>query len=50
VHLSSQAHPRTYFVEPEEVAAVALMLAKESAGGITGQAIDVDGGEPIYQE
>jgi 3-hydroxybutyrate dehydrogenase len=36
--------PQNRLIEPEEVAAVALMLAAESARGITGQAINVDGG------
>lgn len=31
-------------IEPEEIAAVALFLAGEAAKGITGQAINVDGG------
>jgi NAD(P)-dependent dehydrogenase (short-subunit alcohol dehydrogenase family) len=31
-------------IDPEEVAAVALFLAQESSKGITGQAINVDGG------
>ena len=31
-------------IAPAEVAGLALMLASEKAGGITGQAINVDGG------
>ncbi len=36
--------PQNRLIAPEEVAELALMLASESAGGITGQAINVDGG------
>jgi 3-hydroxybutyrate dehydrogenase len=36
--------PQNRLIEPEEVAAVALFLAQESSKGITGQAINVDGG------
>ena len=36
--------PQKRLIEPGEVAAVALFLAKESSKGITGQAINVDGG------
>jgi NAD(P)-dependent dehydrogenase (short-subunit alcohol dehydrogenase family) len=36
--------PQRRLIAPEEVAHVALMLAAESAKGITGQAINVDGG------
>ncbi|MEK6600558.1 MAG: SDR family oxidoreductase, partial [Candidatus Binatota bacterium] len=31
-------------IAPEEVAELALMLASKSADGITGQAINLDGG------
>jgi len=37
--------PQQRLIRPEEVAAVAVFLASENAAGITGQAIDVDGGE-----
>lgn len=37
--------PQSRLIRPEEVAAAALFLSSEEAGGITGQAIDVDGGE-----
>jgi NAD(P)-dependent dehydrogenase (short-subunit alcohol dehydrogenase family) len=37
--------PQRRLIQPEEVAAVALFLAADEAYGITGQAIDVDGGE-----
>jgi enoyl-[acyl-carrier-protein] reductase (NADH) len=36
--------PQRRLIEPEEVAYVALMLASDRARGITGQAIQVDGG------
>lgn len=37
--------PQRRLIRPEEVAAVALFLASDQAAGITGQAINVDGGE-----
>jgi len=37
--------PQRRLIRPDEVAAVALFLAGPDAAGITGQAIDVDGGE-----
>jgi NAD(P)-dependent dehydrogenase (short-subunit alcohol dehydrogenase family) len=40
--------PQQRLIEPEEVATVALMLAGESAKGITGQAINVDGGAVMF--
>jgi NAD(P)-dependent dehydrogenase (short-subunit alcohol dehydrogenase family) len=36
--------PQRRLIEPEEVANLTLMLASDSASGITGQAINVDGG------
>ena len=36
--------PQRRLIEPEEVAYVTVMLASERARGITGQAIQVDGG------
>jgi len=36
--------PQNRLIAPAEVAALALMLASEAAGGITGQSINVDGG------
>ena len=38
-------NPQQRLITPEEVATVAVMLAGEAARGITGQAINVDGGE-----
>lgn len=40
--------PQNRLVEPEEVAAVAVMLASEEARGINGQAINIDGGAVVY--
>ena len=37
--------PQHRLIQPDEVAAVAVFLVGEAAAGITGQAIDVDGGE-----
>jgi len=37
--------PQRRLIQPDEVAAVAVFLAGDAAAGITGQAIDVDGGE-----
>jgi len=39
-----KTNPQNRLIAPEEVAAVALMLVGEDARGITGQAINVDGG------
>lgn len=36
--------PQKRFIDPDEVAYLAVMLASEKAKGITGQAINVDGG------
>lgn len=40
--------PQGRLVEPEEVAAVAVLLASNDARGINGQAINVDGGAVVY--
>lgn len=40
--------PQNRFVEPEEIAAVAVTLASEEARGMTGQAINIDGGAVVY--
>ncbi|MDQ1559968.1 MAG: hypothetical protein QOD32_3028 [Pyrinomonadaceae bacterium] len=40
--------PQNRLVTPEEVAAVALLLASEDGRGITGQAINVDGGSVLF--
>jgi NAD(P)-dependent dehydrogenase (short-subunit alcohol dehydrogenase family) len=36
--------PQKRLIEPEEVAAIAVFLAQEINRGITGQAINIDGG------
>ncbi len=36
--------PQNRLIEPEEVAAIAVFLAQDSSKGITGQAINIDGG------
>lgn len=40
--------PQNRIVSPEEVAALALLLASEDGRGINGQAINVDGGTVLY--
>jgi len=40
--------PQERLIEPEEVAAMAVYLAQEISKGITGQAINVDGGTVMY--
>ena len=40
--------PQNRLVTPEEVAAVALLLASDDGRGITGQGINVDGGTVLY--
>lgn len=40
-----EMNPMRRFIQPDEVAAVALFLASAGAAGITGQAYNVDGGE-----
>ena len=40
--------PQKRLIQPEEVAAVALLLAQENGRGITGQAINVDGGAVMF--
>ena len=42
--LFAESSPQKRLIAPAEVAGLALMLASEKAGGITGQAINVDGG------
>jgi anthraniloyl-CoA monooxygenase len=38
------ASPQRRLIEPDEIADLTVMLASEAAKGITGQAINVDGG------
>lgn len=40
--------PQNRLMEPEEVAAVAVLLASEDARGINGQGINIDGGAVVY--
>ena len=40
--------PQNRLVTPEEVAALALLLASEEGRGITGQAINIDGGSVLF--
>jgi NAD(P)-dependent dehydrogenase (short-subunit alcohol dehydrogenase family) len=40
----AKTSPQKRLIEPEEVAALAVFLAQESSKGITGQAINLDGG------
>ncbi len=40
--------PQHRIIEPEEVAALALLLASEEGRGINGQAINVDGGSVLF--
>jgi len=40
--------PQKRLITPEEVAAVALLLASEEGRGINGQAINVDGGTVLF--
>jgi NAD(P)-dependent dehydrogenase (short-subunit alcohol dehydrogenase family) len=42
--LFAASAPQKRLIEPEEVASLALLLAGEKSAGITGQAINVDGG------
>lgn len=43
-----KTNPQGRLIEPDEVAAVALLLASDSARGVTGQAINVDGGAVMF--
>jgi len=43
-----RSNPQGRLIAPEEVANVALFLALDASGGITGQAINVDGGALMY--
>ena len=40
--------PQKRLIQPEEVAAVAMLLAQDGGKGITGQAINVDGGSVMF--
>jgi NAD(P)-dependent dehydrogenase (short-subunit alcohol dehydrogenase family) len=40
----TKSSPQRRLIEPEEVASIAVFLAQDSSRGITGQAINIDGG------
>jgi NAD(P)-dependent dehydrogenase (short-subunit alcohol dehydrogenase family) len=42
--LFAASAPQNRLIKPEEVASLALLMASEKLGGMTGQAINVDGG------
>jgi 3-hydroxybutyrate dehydrogenase len=44
----ARTSPQNRLIEPDEVAALAVYLAQERARGITGQAINVDGGSVMF--
>jgi NAD(P)-dependent dehydrogenase (short-subunit alcohol dehydrogenase family) len=44
LQLFKSSSPQKRLIAPEEVADVAVLLASEATKGITGQAINVDGG------
>jgi 3-hydroxybutyrate dehydrogenase len=44
----AKTSPQNRLIDPEEVAALAVYLAQDSARGITGQAINVDGGAVMF--
>lgn len=44
LEILKSASPQKRLIEPDEVAALVVMLASDAAKGITGQAINVDGG------
>lgn len=47
-HALERMSPQNRLIMPEEVASVAVFLALDSSKGITGQALNVDGGEVTY--
>jgi len=40
----ANSSPQNRLIDPDEIAGLALLLASDKAGGMTGQAINVDGG------
>jgi NAD(P)-dependent dehydrogenase (short-subunit alcohol dehydrogenase family) len=44
IKMFAASAPQKRLVEPDEVAALALLMASEKLGGMTGQAVNVDGG------
>ena len=41
-------NPMRRLLEPEEVAEMAVYLASEASGGVTGQALNIDGGNAMH--
>jgi NAD(P)-dependent dehydrogenase (short-subunit alcohol dehydrogenase family) len=48
VEILKRMSPQQRLVTPEEVAALCLLLASEDGRGITGQALNIDGGSVLY--
>jgi 3-hydroxybutyrate dehydrogenase len=48
LQIIEQGNPQGRLIAPEEVAAVAVLLASDSSRGITSQAINIDGGEVLF--
>jgi NAD(P)-dependent dehydrogenase (short-subunit alcohol dehydrogenase family) len=46
--VEQSVNPMKRLLEPEEVAAMAVYLASEAAGGVTGQALNIDGGNVMH--
>jgi NAD(P)-dependent dehydrogenase (short-subunit alcohol dehydrogenase family) len=44
----AKTSPQNRLIDPDEVAALAVYLAQDSARGITGQAINIDGGSVMF--
>ncbi len=44
----AKSNPQNRLIEPEEVANIAVFLALDASKGITGQAINLDGGGVVY--
>ena len=46
--VEQSVNPMKRLLEPEEVAEMAVYLASEAAGGVTGQALNIDGGNVMH--
>ncbi len=46
--VEQSVNPMKRLLEPEEVAEMAVYLASEKAGGVTGQALNIDGGSVMH--
>lgn len=46
--VEQSVNPMKRLLEPEEVAEMAVYLASETAGGVTGQALNIDGGSVMH--